>query len=85
MVNECASETPAYRLYLKKELKKDFHINTEVKMIALKDLAAKQFAPHTSINHPRLWSVRMQDRAALQDLGTPPSRNSDPNGQIQPR
>jgi hypothetical protein len=29
--------------------------------------------------------VRMQDRAALQDLGTPPSRNSDPNGQIQPR
>ncbi|KAA1106267.1 hypothetical protein PGT21_032267 [Puccinia graminis f. sp. tritici] len=47
-------------ILLLEESKKDLYMNTEVKMLVLKDLAAKRFAPQTSINYPRIWILRMQ-------------------------
>ncbi|EFP80343.1 hypothetical protein PGT21_021641 [Puccinia graminis f. sp. tritici] len=85
MVHDMASKTPAYEQYLRDEAKKDLYVNTEAKMAALKDLAAKQFAPKTSINHPRLWILRMRDDAALQNLGTPSIPRSDHKGKTVPR
>ncbi|EFP89045.1 uncharacterized protein PGTG_14886 [Puccinia graminis f. sp. tritici CRL 75-36-700-3] len=83
MVHDMASKTPAYKAYLLEESKKDLYMNTEVKMVALKELAAKQFAPQSSINYPRIWILRMQHGdAAVKNLGTPSVRISHANGPI---
>ncbi|WAR55457.1 hypothetical protein PtB15_6B198 [Puccinia triticina] len=85
MVHEIASKTPAYQRYLRDESKKDLYINTEAKMVSLKVLAANQFSPQTSVDHPRLVILRMQADPALRNFGTPSLPKSDAKGQVGPR
>ncbi|KAH9461845.1 hypothetical protein Pst134EA_004698 [Puccinia striiformis f. sp. tritici] len=53
-------------------------------MIALNDLVEKQFAPQTSIHHPRIWNLRRQGGDhVLQNLGTPPVPQPDAKGLLR--
>ncbi|EFP76117.2 uncharacterized protein PGTG_02558 [Puccinia graminis f. sp. tritici CRL 75-36-700-3] len=70
MVHESVSQTPEFQEYLRQEATRDLHINMEAKILALQEVAAKNFAPHTSITHPRLLVLQMQDdHAPLQNRG----------------
>jgi hypothetical protein len=84
MVLESASQTPEFQQYLRQEATRDLHINTEAKMLALQEIAAKKFAPKASITHPRLLVLQMQDDAPLQNLGSPSTPNSDAKGKLGP-
>ncbi|KAA1105002.1 hypothetical protein PGT21_004065 [Puccinia graminis f. sp. tritici] len=85
MVHETVSETPEFQEYLRQEATRDLHINMEAKILALQEVAAKNFAPHTSITHPRLLVLQMQDdHAPLQNRGSPSTPNSDAKGKIGP-
>ncbi|KAA1117340.1 hypothetical protein PGT21_004126 [Puccinia graminis f. sp. tritici] len=85
MVHETVSQTPEFQEYLRQEATRDLHINMEAKILALQEVAAKKFAPHTSITHPRLLVLQMQeDHAPLQNRGSPSTPNSDAKGKIGP-
>ncbi|KAI7959590.1 hypothetical protein MJO28_003381 [Puccinia striiformis f. sp. tritici] len=84
LLHKLASETRIYRRLLLKEAKKDLPFNTQAKMIALNDLVEKQFAPQTSIHHPRIWNLRRQGGDhVLQNLGTPPVPQPDAKGLLR--
>ncbi|KAA1118411.1 hypothetical protein PGTUg99_006785 [Puccinia graminis f. sp. tritici] len=78
-----ACEDKGYRRVLKKQNEKWRYVNTESKVLSLREMVSRELGLNVSVSHPRLWYLRITDSSApMKNLGTPPVPRPDSQGQL---
>ncbi|KAA1126624.1 hypothetical protein PGTUg99_030695 [Puccinia graminis f. sp. tritici] len=84
--HECAWDDKNYRRALQQESMKASYVNTESKVINLRQMVARDLGFKVTVNHPRLLYLWITDDSASQkNHGTPPVPHCNAQGQLPPQ